>query len=112
MTNYVTVLVTIIGALQAISVAVIVGLFNRDARKRKIDAERVEKRAQIRADESELAMNLLSASMVLAMETGRAIKTGSTNGAMDNAIEKAQSAKNKHQEFLSRIAKGQLAQDF
>jgi len=111
MNDYVTILVTLIGLLQAVSVAVIVGLFNRESRSRKKAHSITEKRAQIRTTESLLTMKLMVASNRLAAATGRAVRDGKTNGEMDKALTEAQKTQQEYLDFINNIAAEHMATD-
>jgi len=99
----------LIGAVQALAVVVIGGLFARDSRKRKISLEKAEVRAILRAEESLLAIKLMSASVNLGMATGTAIKDGKINGIMDKALQEAASAEAAYQHFIKTVAAKQIA---
>ena len=99
------------GIIQAIVVAVIAGLFSRENKKRIADNARVEKRAATRAEESGLAMRLMSANTSLAVATGLALKEGRTNGKMDVALAEAGKAQADYFKFINSLASTQMAAD-
>ena len=103
------VFVSLVGAGQVIVVAVIVGLFNRERKHNKIENEKVEKRAALRAEESRLAMKLMSANTGLAMVTSLAVKNGKINGEMEQALANAKAAQREYYDFINRIAAKQFA---
>ena len=100
-----------LGLLQAISVAVIAGLFNREARKRKADTETLEKRAALRAKESSLAMKLMSATASLSCATARAVIEGRVNGKTEDALKEAAKAQKEYYDFINGVASSQMATD-
>ena len=97
------------GLIQATGVAIIAGMFNRESKRRKADNEKLENRAKLRAEESRLAMRLMSANASLAHATGLALKEGRTNGKMDAALIEAESAQKDYYNFINRIASTQMA---
>ena len=107
------ILYAIIGGLflmvQGVTVAIIAGLFNRENKKRIADNARVEKRAAMRAEESRLAMRLMSANTSLAVATGMALKEGRTNGKMDIALAEAGRAQEDYFKFINGIASEQMS---
>lgn len=100
--------IAIIGLIQALSVAIIGGLFARDSSRRKKAAEDIEARAALRAEESRLAMKLMSADMGLTMVTARAVKEGKTNGEMEAALTLAENVKAEYYGFLNHMIAKQL----
>jgi hypothetical protein len=99
------------GLVQAVTVAVIAGLFNRESKKRKATDEKMEKRSAIRAEESRLAMQLMSANARLASATGLAVKEGRANGKMDIALLEAEKAQSEYYSFINRVASTQMTAD-
>lgn len=103
----------IIGGLfvlaQGATVAIIAGLFQRENKKRVEDNKKVEKRAAIRAEESRLAMRLMSANTSLACATGMALKEARTNGKMDIALAEAGQAQEDYFKFINGLASTQMA---
>jgi len=102
-------LISGLGLFQAVIVAVIAGLFSIEAKRRKIDNDKQEVRASLRAEESRLAMQLMSANASLAQATGLAIKEGYTNGRMDAALNETEKAQRTYHHFINRIAHTQMA---
>jgi len=111
-----------LGFLQAVIVAIIAGLFSRENKKRIADnkvteekrakeAAKVEKRAALRAEESRLAMRLMSANTSLAVATGMALKEGRVNGKMDAALKEAAMAQADYFKFINEVAATQMAAD-
>ena len=106
-----TIILTVFGFLQAVTVAVIYGLFNRESKKRKKDNENAEKRAKLRAKESLLSMKLMSANNSLALVMARAIRDGKTNGEMEDALIGAEKAQREYYDFVNNIASEHMAAD-
>ena len=116
----IAIIIAIVGMLQAVVVAIIAGLFNRENKKRAAEtaeaerrrteeAAKVEKRAALRAEESRLAMRLMSANTSLAIATGMAVKEGKTNGKMDAALVEAANAQGDYFKFINSVASTQMA---
>ena len=100
-----------IGLVQAIVVAFIGGIFALNSKKnkeafdkseeeRKKDLSKVEVRAALRAEESKIIMQMISASMKLGEANMQAIKTGNPNGELDKAMELTQKADQSYQQLL------------
>jgi hypothetical protein len=100
--------ITVIGSIQTLAVAVIGGLFARDSKKRKLQLDDVATRALLRAEESRLSMKLLSADVSLTMATARAVKEGRANGKMDAALALAEVAEAEYYAFVNAVAAKQL----
>ena len=100
-----------LGFFQAVTVAIIAGLFNREAKKRRAYNEKIDRRAEVRAEESRLSMSLMSANSTLGIAMCLAIKEGSTNGKMDYALEAAQKAQEEYFAHVNDVAAKQLAKN-
>jgi len=96
------------GLVQAVVVAVIAGLFNRESKRRRADNEAIERRARIRTEESRLSMRLMSANASLAVATGLALKEGRTNGKMEKALLESEKAQHEYYAFINKIAATQM----
>jgi len=96
---------------QGVTVAIIAGMFGREDKKRKEENEKIEKRASIRAEESRLAMRLMSANTSLAVATGLALKEGRTNGKMELALTEAGIAQADYFAFINGIASAQMSSE-
>ena len=104
------IVVAILAATQAMTVAAIAGLFNREARHRKADQARVEKRAAVRARESHLSMAMMSANTGLAMATARVVKeNGKTSDELVVATAAAQKAQKEYYDFINSVATEHIA---
>ena len=76
----------VFGLVQAAVIAIVAVLFGRENKKRAAEKAKAERCAAIRAEESQLAMCLMSANTSLAVATGMALKEGRVNGKMDMAF--------------------------
>ena len=101
--------IAIIGMVQALAVAIIGGLFARDSRHRKKALADTEAREALRAEESLLAMKMMSASVNLGISTATAIKNGKVNGIMNAALKVAGEVEADYQNFIKTVAVKQLA---
>lgn len=99
------------GLIQAVGVAVIAGYFSRESKKRAAENKDIEKRAAVRAEESRLAMRLMSANTSLAVATGLALQEGRTNGKMEMALVEAGQAQADYFTFINNVASKQMAAD-
>lgn len=88
-----TIICALIAALSAVAVAVIEA---RAGRERK----QTQKRAERRARESRLSMELMSATCELSVVSAVALREGHTNGTLEPALEKARKAQEDYQNFL------------
>jgi hypothetical protein len=84
------------GLIQPIVLAVLAALFARSNQKSK-------KRAEVRAEESKLAMNLSAATIKLCIVTAKTVRNEQVNGDMNDAMEHAERAQKEYQEFLHRV---------
>jgi len=96
---------------QGIAVAIIAGMFNHENKKRNAETAKSERRAAIRAEESQLAMRLMSANTSLAVATGLALKEDRTNGKMEIALSEASKAQADYFKFINDVASKQMATD-
>lgn len=95
---------TLISALSAILVAVFTGLFARDSRRRKSRDDEQDARAKIRAQESRLSMQLMSANVKLGIATALAVEQKKFNGEMKDARESADKAQKAYWDFINSTA--------
>jgi hypothetical protein len=102
-------IVTIFSLIQTALVAVVTWVFRREAKKREALTQRTEERAKIRAEESHLAMKMMSANGRLACATAIAVKGGDKNGNLDSAIAKVEAAESEYYNFINRIAAAKMA---
>lgn len=95
---------TLISALSAILVAVFTGLFARDSRRRKSRDDEQDAHAKIRAQESRLSMQLMSANVKLGIATALAVEQKKFNGEMKDARESADKAQKAYWDFINSTA--------
>ena len=105
------IVISIIGAMQAVVIAIVYGISHRETKRRKLDNDRVERRALCRAEESLLAMRLMSANTSLSMATAIAVREGKSNGEMEKAIIDAKAAQQEYYDLVNKIASKELATD-
>lgn len=97
-----TIICSVIAAASAIAVAVI----EKRATRERSSAE---KRAERRAEESRLSMDLMYATCGLAMDTAKAMKEGHTNGTLEGDLESAKNARAAYEAWLRNEAARNLA---
>lgn len=95
--NIATVICAALTAISAVMVAVI-------ERRAKVDRERSEKRAERRAMESRLSMDMMYAATSLAMDTATALRDGHTNGTLEGNLKKARAANEAYENFVRNEA--------
>ena len=100
--------IAIIGLIQAVAVALLGGMFARNSKKNKDNEARIDKRAEIRAKESQLSMRLMAASVNLGVATCIAVKEGSVNGKMNAALKSAELAQQEYYQFINSVAAEQI----
>lgn len=88
-----TIICACIAAVSAITVAVVEHRADKD---RKTSNRRAERRAR----ESRLSMDLMSATCELAVITAVAMREGHTNGTLEPALATAQEAQENYRSFL------------
>lgn len=99
----------IISALAAITVALIELRAARDRKKTKEQKEKEEMREQRRAEESRLSMQMMAATLKLAIVNANALTGGHNNGNVEAAKQAATAAETEYQAFLQKVAAEQLA---
>ena len=104
------IIIAIVGALQAMAVAFISGLFARDAKNRKAEQTKMEKRAKLRAEGNLLSMKLMSATVKLSIAIANAMKqSNSTNEDINNAIADVKKTHHAYLNFIGQIASDQIS---
>lgn len=71
-------------------------------------AEKMEKRTEIRVEESRLSIDLNSATCALAMVSAKKLTGQHTNGDVAEAMQKAAEAQEEYTDFLRRTAARQV----
>lgn len=97
-----------ISALALILVAVIESRANRERKQANQDRERSERRAKTRATESQLSMELMSASCKLGVVTAKALTNQHVNGDVEEAMKAAWDAQRNYEAFLRSQAAVQV----
>lgn len=64
----------------------------------------IEKASKRRAEESQLSMAMMDASVALALDTAKALRDGHTNGTLEGNIKNAETSRQNYREFLRRTA--------
>ena len=93
-----------IAAGAAIICAVVAALSNvhvaRIGKEVEEERKRTERRAERRAKESRLSMDMMYATVGLAMDTAKALRDGHTNGTVAGDLEEAQKAREAYENFV------------
>ena len=105
------IMLVITGVVQAAIIGAVAWLYKREARRREENEKKIEKRAAIRAEESRLAMRLMSANTSLAVATGLALKENRVNGKMDIALAEAGKAQADYFAFINSVASSQMSSE-
>ena len=98
-----------ISAVAVVLVAVIEAAAARERKAHKEDRERTESRSAVRAEESRLSMEMMSANCALSLILAKKLSGMHTNGDVEEAMEKARAAQGEYSEFLQKIASRQLS---
>ena len=98
-----------IPAASAVVVALIGAFSTIEFSRRKKQAEREERRAVVRAEESKLSMEMMSASVALGLAVAAAVEGQKINGEMRRARGKAQVAQDEYARFLLEVTSRQVA---
>ena len=93
-----TIIVAVIGAFSAV-----------DIRCRRRIEKRAEERSAIKAEESRLSMEMMSAAIDLALATATAVEKHEINGEMARARAAARQVQKDYESFLKRITARQVA---
>jgi len=94
----------IIPGICSIIVAVIEFRGARERKNSRAEAERAERRAARRAEESRLSMELMSASCKLGVVTAKAVTNQHVNGDVEEAMKAAKEAQDNYDAFLHEVA--------
>ena len=97
---------TIVCSGIAAAAAIVVAVIETRAAHERKSTERREAR---RARESRLSMDLMYASIGLAMDTAAALRDGHTNGTLDPDLDKARAARAAYDAFLRDEAAAAVA---
>ena len=94
----------VIPAVATVVVAVVEAIAARERKAAKTDKEKQDARETRRAEESRLSMQMMSATLQLAVVTANALTGGHNNGNVQAAREAAHKAEVEYQAFLMRVA--------
>lgn len=100
---------TLISAAAAVAVALIEAFAARERKRYKADRERAERRAALRAQESQLSMEMMSANNALTLIIAKKLTGQHTNGDVEEAMSAAQKAQHDYQSFLEQTTARQMA---
>ena len=98
------IIIAAIVLVQTVAVAVINGIFSRDKKTREAEKQQAEERSILRAEESLLAMEIMSANISLSVEIVHALQEGRTNGKTASALIEAERAQSDYFAFINKIA--------
>lgn len=98
------VIVALIALTTSVIVAVIEAVATRDRKQAKEEMERSRARAELRAEESRLAMQMMDATMQLSIANCNALCGGHNNGNVEEAKEAAKQAQANYHNFLAKLA--------
>ena len=99
----------IIPALAAVVVAVIEAIAAKERKQTKIEAEKANARAALRAEESRLSMQMMSATLQLSIVSANALINGHNNGNVERAKTAAENAMQEYEKFLQSVAAKEVA---
>lgn len=95
---------SLISAVAVVLVALIEAKSSRERKQYKEDRERAERRAAVRAEESQLSMEMMSANNKLTLVIAK-----HTNGDVEEAMQAAVKAQKDYQMFLEETTARQVA---
>lgn len=95
---------TAITAIATIVCAGVGAIVSRSTKEQKEYNDRVEKRAELRAQESTLNLKMLNANSQLTIGVAMALKRGHCNGEVEEGLKAVQDANKEYTEFLEKIA--------
>jgi hypothetical protein len=94
----------IVTAAATVVVAIIESVAARERRTNKHRQEKLDRHAEIRAEESRLSMKMMSASIELGLATALALVEGKLNGEMKRARENAINAQEEYFALVDSLA--------
>ncbi len=100
---------SLLSAIAMIIVAVIEAHSSRERKQYKADRERAERRAALRAEESRLSMEMMSANNKLTLVVAKKLTGQHTNGDVEEAMHAAVKAQADYQSFLEETTARQMA---
>ena len=100
----------IAASLSTVLVALIGAISMADFKRHRKHEEIAIAHAKLRAEENQLSMKMLSASVALSIATAIAVEEGKLNGEMKEAKQKAQQVQEEYDAFIKQIAAQQVTQ--
>ena len=100
---------SLISAVAVVLVALIESKSSRERKQYKEDRERAERRAAVRAEESQLSMEMMSANNKLTLVIAKKLNGQHTNGDVEEAMQAAVKAQKDYQMFLEETTARQVA---
>lgn len=94
----------LIPAIATIIVAIIELRAHQENKRTQQFREDMEKRADLRAEESRCSMQMMYATLQLSIVTSNALTGGHNNGNVESARIEAQKAEAEYQKFLQKVA--------
>ena len=91
--------------LSAAAVVIVAVIETRNGKSRR----RTEARAERRAEESRLSMEMMFATCKLATVTAKAVTGHKTNGDVEDALEESAQAQGQYEDFKTQLAAQQVA---
>lgn len=99
----------LISAIALVLVAIIEAVATRERKRYKADRERAERRAALRAKESQLSMEMMSANNKLTLIIAKKLTGQHTNGDVAEAMHESMQAQRDYQDFLEETTAKQMA---
>lgn len=93
----------LIPAIATIIIAIIEAIAARERKETKESRAKEEKRANQRARESRLSMDMMSATLKLSVVTANALTGGHNNGNVEESRKAAQKASDEYEAFIREI---------
>ena len=100
---------SLISAVAVVLVALIEAKSSRERKQYKEDRERAERRAAVRAEESQLSMEMMSSNNKLTLVIAKKLTGQHTNGDVEEAMHEAQQSQADYQTFLEETTAKQMA---
>jgi DNA polymerase III delta prime subunit len=99
----------IIPGVFTLLVAIIEAIAAKERKDTKKENEKTEQRAALRAEESRLSMQMMSATLQLSVVTANALTGGHNNGNVEAAKEAAEEAMTEYTAFINKIASKEVS---
>jgi len=94
----------IIPGIFTLLVAIIEAVAARERRDIRSENAKADTRAALRAEESRLSMQMMSATLQLSVVTANALTGGHNNGNVERAKSSAEEAMNEYSAFINKVA--------